>query len=706
MSSTPRLTYCKNYTRREMLRLGGLGCLGLAAPSLFAGVRDGGANGLRPVRYAATILDARQAIQESLAAEYGPNAVSVALVDNRRILWAQAFGYVNAKTGRKPTTKTLFGLASGSKVFAAIATLILVDRGLVDLDTPLVHYVPDFRMADDRYTAITIRMLLSHSSGLPGSDYRNGSTLVPVAGHVNQILAASVNHRLKHAPGKTAVYCNDGFSLIELVVEAVSGTAYTDFVYQEILRPLGMVHSRFGSETLPPGSYAATLNAEGKPNPQEYLNIHATGGLYTTPSDMGRLAMMLLNGGRLGRVRLLSPAAMAELGHDQSATLPLNPLHRMDYGLGWDSVRQPGLAAVGVTAWAKNGGSNYFGTQFDVAPDERLAVIVMQVGGGLDVGTLAERILLHALAERGRIDGVPQPLTPTEPPLVPIRKAELRAMAGGYAGSYLDRLDDRDTSLTLSRAFNGQWYESVSGLRKRRGGDWMAENRPDYALFTVKTRGHRYLVNRYYAGLKHYQSVEILGRALPPLPPLSAKWRARAGKRWLKVNDPYSTDAALSDVPPVFLLWQDRSLPGYLIASGYPIAAKAIDPSVSDERALWCGQVAARDLYDVIVEAREGEEWLRVGSSLYRPLEAVPAWASGQTEIAVGAEGLGEWVRLPAFSALTITGATAWYLYDAEFALLACRIGEMNVRDVPEEIPLQTYLVVYGAPDSVVSVVI
>lgn len=692
------------FTRREILRMASLGTLGLAAPGLFSGCGDRGSNGPWPLNYAATILDARQTILEALASEGGPNAVSVALIDDQRILWAEAFGFLDKKAGLTPTTDTLFGLASGSKVFAAIATMILVDRGLVDLDTPFVHYVPEFRMADDRYRDITIRMLLSHSSGLPGTDYRNASTLFPMAGHVHQILASLADQRLKHAPGEMAVYCNDGFELIELAVAAATGASYTDFIAQEILKPLGMTHSRFGIETLPGGSYAATLNAQGEPNPQEYMNNHATGGIYTTPSDMARLARLLLNEGRLGEVRLLSSGAVAEMGRDQSATLALNLLHLSRWGLGWDSVRQAGLAEVGVTAWAKNGGSNYFATQFDIAPDEGLAVVVMRVGGGLDVGTLAERILLHALAERGSIAGVPQPLNPNPPPTIPTSEAELLAMCGGYAGQYLERLENHDQSLTWLRGVMGQWLEAGSGLWRREGGDWIADSVPDTALFIVEADGHRHLAHRYAAGLKHYQAVEILGQRLPALPPLSAKWQARAGKSWLQVNDPFGTNSALGLTTPLFLLWQNPSLPGYLIASGYPMMSKALDPSVSDDRALWCGKVAARDLYDVVIEEREGEEWLLVGSSLYRPMDTVPAWASDQAEIAIGAEGLGEWRKLPAVSALSIAGANAWYLYDAQFTLLASRIGEMIVRELPEELPGETYLLVYGAPDAVIGV--
>lgn len=699
MSLIPHENHSLRLSRREVLRLIGLGLLTPTLPGLLTGC--GGDSNAPPLTYDATIADARTTIADLIASTGGPNAVSVALIDDQRIIWAEAFGFLNRKAGLTPTTETLFGLASGSKLFAVIATMILVDRGLVDLDTPLIHYVPDFRMAEGRYEQITLRMLLSHSSGLPGSEYRNGSTFFPVAGHVNQILTALAGQRLKHAPGEMAVYCNDGFSLIELLVKATTRSSYTDLVSREILAPLGMTRSCFGIEALVPGSYAATLNANGEPNPQEYLNILATGGVYTTPSEMGRLAMLLLNGGRLGELGLLSPKAVAEMGRDQSVTLPLNPLQLNHYGLGWDSVCQPGLAAVGVTAWAKNGGSNYFSSQFDVAPDERLAVMVMGAGKGFNIETLAERILLHALAERGSIAGVPQPLNPDLPPIIPTSEAEWLAITGGYAGEGLYRLTKNDQSLTSSVFYNGQWIDLIPDLQQRQGGDWIADGVPDTALFIMQADGRRHLAQRTPGGLKHYESVDILGQALSPLPPLPAKWQARVGKSWLSVNDPYSTWLALGMTNPLFKLWQDPGLPGYLITSD-----KVVNPDASDERALWCGKVAARDLCDVVIQERNGEEWVLLNSTLYRPLDSVPMLAVGPNVITIGAEGLGEWRRLSTASALTIADASAWYLYDAEFKRLVCVINEMTFGEWPNPTPAGAYLVAHGASNSVITVTV
>ncbi len=207
-----------------------------------------------PLTYAATIAACRAEILKELAgSESNTTTVSVALVDEERLLWAEAFGSIDRTGGVAPTTETLFCIASCSKVIAAIAAMILVDRGVIELDAPLVRYMTDFRMANDQpWRDITIRMLLNHTSGLPGIHFPNLITIVPFPGYAAQVRDMLAAERLKHAPGEMSVYGNDGFLLIELLVPAVTGQPYTKFVEQDILEPLGMDRSRFARGRFPP----------------------------------------------------------------------------------------------------------------------------------------------------------------------------------------------------------------------------------------------------------------------------------------------------------------------------------------------------------------------------------------------------------------------------------------------------------------------
>ena len=361
--------------------------------------------------YAATIADARAAVAV-LMKDPAVSSISVALVDGDRIAWQQGFGYADRVAGTLPVPTTMYGIGSVSKVFAAMAVMTLVDAGRVSLDAPVIRYIPDFTMASPDYRRITVRMLLDHSAGLPGTDYRNWSMDAPFPGYADQLLATLRTERLKTTPGSMSVYCNDCFTLAQILVDRVSGMSYPDYVTSAILAPLGMAHSRYSTAEFVPGTAARVYDpATATMVPQEYLGLYGSGGLFSTPSDMARVASMLMDGGTYAGRRVLSAEAVAEMGRDQTkGSLDPTGLQGFIYGLGWDTVREPGLAKVGVTAWYKSGGTNDYVAGFLVVPGERLAVVIEStepMDHAIDAETLAQRIALHALAERGSIAAMP-----------------------------------------------------------------------------------------------------------------------------------------------------------------------------------------------------------------------------------------------------------------------------------------------------------
>ncbi len=234
--------------------------------------------------YRATIADGRSAIRAAMA-QSGTPSVSVALQDNGVIVWEEAFGVTNRETGAAATVDTLYNIGSCSKVVVTAAIMILVDRGLVALDTPVIRYLPGWQMADPRYANITVRMLLNHSSGLPGTNERNIFTFRAVPHYEEQTLAALASLDLKAAPGQFSVYCNDGFTVAQHVVAEVANLSYPEFVRQEILNPLGMWRSQFALEPLPEGSFGHPYH-NGVRQGQEYVQAYGTGGLISTPQEM------------------------------------------------------------------------------------------------------------------------------------------------------------------------------------------------------------------------------------------------------------------------------------------------------------------------------------------------------------------------------------------------------------------------------------
>src|SRR5690606_18623030 len=136
----------------------------------------------------------------------------------------------------------------------------------------------------------------------------------------------------------------DGFTLVECLVQAVTGLPYETFVQQEILAPLGMKHSAFALQPFPAGSVVIPYN-EGRRTGQEFVNAYATGGLCTTPTDMMKLGALFLNGGEHEGRRMLSSRAVLEMDTDQTGCRPRKPKSDGNWVAGSDHTRQTGLVA-------------------------------------------------------------------------------------------------------------------------------------------------------------------------------------------------------------------------------------------------------------------------------------------------------------------------------------------------------------------------
>jgi CubicO group peptidase (beta-lactamase class C family) len=145
-----------------------------------------GCSGSEAPTYTATIADGRAAALELLD-EHGTSAISVALVDGERVIRAESFGMADREARKPATPNTGSGIGSVSKIFAATAVMILVDRNMISLGEPRTSYLDDFRMISPEYASVTVRMLLNHSSGFPGTDYVSATTFQPLSYYAAQL---------------------------------------------------------------------------------------------------------------------------------------------------------------------------------------------------------------------------------------------------------------------------------------------------------------------------------------------------------------------------------------------------------------------------------------------------------------------------------------------------------------------------------------
>jgi CubicO group peptidase (beta-lactamase class C family) len=666
-------------------------CLTAAVLLLVPGCGGGGS---APVP--ATVAEGRRAVQEVMASTQA-SSVSVALVDQDRVVWSEAFGQADRATGAPATTATLFSIASVSKMLAASAVMVLVDQGRVALDEPVATYVPALSMPlDSRFRDITVRMLLCHTSGLPGNDPRGSLTLQPFPGYAAQVMDGFRGQRLKHDPGRLSSYNNDGFTMVENLVQAVTGQSYPAFVRANLLEPLGMATSRYQLEALPDGSYAASYSGAAR-LPLYYFNVHATGGLFATPAEMGRLAAMFLGGGRLGGRQVLSRSAVAAMAQDQRlGGFDPVPCELLRSGLGWDTVAHPALAAVGVRAWQKGGDlGHYYGATLMVLPDEGLAVAVMGASNSFtsrSANLIAERILLRALVERGRIPAMPAQLAGTSLPVQAPTQAEQSAYAGIYAsGSDLYRARFSSEGVLTVEKYGTDWVTAYPDL-KRRSDDWYAADADPLTGFRLLTRGGRaYLAQRSRNGYGHYRIQHLTGQALETRGPLSGAWQARAAEAWLPVNGD-AADFLVTANDPSLRPRAVPDLPGYL-KGAVLFRAFAVPTDDALDGMFLDLPDGMRDLVDLVAEPWNGETWLRVGSRLHRPASTVPALAGGASSLVIGADGFTEWRRVPAAGQVKVEGARCWSLHDDDLKQLAVGTG-----DGAPALAGAAYLAVLGDP--------
>ena len=230
-----------------------------------------------------------------------PPGLAAVLTRGDAIIRLDVEGYDS--TGAAITPDTPMRVASITKSFTAAGVLTLVDEGRVDLDRPLVTYVPDFRMADDRAAAITVRHLLNQTSGL--ADYTVDIGATQRAADLATYVAALRPGALAAPPGTRYAYCNVNYDLAARVIEVVDGRPFAQAMRARIFAPLGMTHTAIG--TTPADGYNSLFGWWVAR--QELAGFRGgAGGAVTTARDMGRWLIS-----QTGHGSLLKAASLREM---------------------------------------------------------------------------------------------------------------------------------------------------------------------------------------------------------------------------------------------------------------------------------------------------------------------------------------------------------------------------------------------------------
>lgn len=340
----------------------------------------------------------------------------------------------------------IYCIASVSKMYSALAVMQLVDEGKVELDAPVTRYLPDFRMNDERYKDITVRMLMNHTSGISMGMMTNHYLYDDVDSFVHDNTLDIVSRqRFKADPGEYACYNNMGFELMEHIVENVSGMSFTDYVRNNIASKIGADHtgtawSLYAGDT---GNTQVSLYRGSLPIEYPYEMKTGTGGIYATAPDVANFGSAFFTGNDM----LLSDDAKTQM-----STRWNDDTKYESYGLGWDFVEQVRYEKENIKVMGKGGDLPYMHSYLLVAPDEQISAAVLTAGndsGSQYAGLMAFALMDVALEERGK---AVSDLTPPEPKITDAipdhyKKYEGLYCIGGLYDDGICRITFDDTAM-------------------------------------------------------------------------------------------------------------------------------------------------------------------------------------------------------------------------------------------------------------------
>ncbi|MGE5277594.1 MAG: serine hydrolase [Acidobacteriota bacterium] len=375
-------------------------------------------------------------------------ALSVALVEGDRVIWAKGFGLADPERNVPASAATVYRVGSVSKLFTDIGIMQLAERKEIDLDAPIQKILPDFRPKNPFGSSITLRELMSHRSGLVRE---------PPVGHdfdgTSPSLAATVaslnDTELVYAPGTHRKYSNAGIAVAGYALERKAGEPFGSHLERAVLEPMGMTSSAF--EPTPSIrdrlAKAVMWGYDGRsfPAPTFALGMAPAGSLYSTVEDLGRFLSVLFAGGAGPHGRVLRRETVEEMWTPQFAS----PGAKEGFGLGFLIGRIEGRRSVG-----HDGAIYGFATSLEALPEERLGAVAVTTvdSANAATGRIVREALRLLLAAR---EGRPLPAPEVTEPIPP-------EVSRGWEGSYgrdgrtLVDLEARGGELTMLARAGGE----------------------------------------------------------------------------------------------------------------------------------------------------------------------------------------------------------------------------------------------------------
>lgn len=597
--------------------------------------------------------------------DYGADSVQYAMMDNGRIILSGQAGLDDVSAKKAPTKDSIYGIGSISKVFTTAAVMRLVDQGKINLDDPVTAYIPDFKMKDERYKKITVRMLLNHSSGLMGSSFAN-AMLLGDNDHsaYDNLLKSLSKQKLKAEPGAFSVYCNDGFSLAELVVERVSGLTFTEYLRRNIISS-DMKNTYTPMDEFDRSRMAGIYDEDGITRlPYETLSAIGAGGIYSSAEDLCSFATSFMKSGS-GLLSQESRKAMENKEYLNGLWVEDTP-SSIAYGLGWDSVNLPPFAQYDIKGLYKGGDTAFYHGSLLVLPEENISIAVLTSGGSSPNNQMfAQNVLTYYLKDKNRIKELPKEPVPASLPktAMPAAYEDFSGLYGNYAALY--RVTIQKGTLICEFPAGSQTTPLILDYTED---GWFSLNNGILSMKPINANGNSYLISKSVSalpGLGYSSSTQFEAQKFPDNPlseQVRAAWNKRNNSLYFLINEKYSS-IAYQRALPVAAMGNLKAAPGFIGTN------KIVDEN-SYEPFLQIPMSGSRDQAEGHFYTKNGIEYFETNGAIYISEKAVKSLPTEKTfTTALASSGYTRYYKIGKASAgkkikVTVPDKASFVVYD------------------------------------------
>jgi CubicO group peptidase (beta-lactamase class C family) len=309
--------------------------------------------------------------------------VCAAIILDDSVIWKKGFGFADKELNIPMTASTLINIGSITKTFTALSVIQLNEKHLIDINKPLVTYLPQFKPKGQDLDRVTIRSVITHTSGIQ-SDYLKNSDLS--SGKYTDVVGFINETHLLYPAGMVGLYSNSGYNILGNLIKQVSGQDYPDYIHKNIFLPLGMTSSGFAMDSL---KERTKIYSKGKEVKEYELRDIASGGIYTNINDLVKYAKSLLESYANDHSSIIMQSTIKEMFSLQNKDVQIETNKK---GLGWFVFKNDSAFAM-----YHAGSAGFAHANIVLIPEKKTAVIIMT--NSAEGGSLTESFCFNFLGK-------------------------------------------------------------------------------------------------------------------------------------------------------------------------------------------------------------------------------------------------------------------------------------------------------------------